>query len=79
VRRRGAPPGASALVFATGFLAFRVLNQALRPDAPGASLPHELPLAGYAAAAVGAGALLALTLARRTSPGGRRPVAAPAS
>ncbi|MHB8893410.1 MAG: prolipoprotein diacylglyceryl transferase, partial [Candidatus Limnocylindrales bacterium] len=36
VRRRGAPPGTAALVFAAGFLAFRVLNQSIRPDAPGA-------------------------------------------
>jgi len=58
VGRRGAGPGAAALVFATGLLAFRVLNGAIRPDAPGATLPHELLLAGYAAAAVVAGMLL---------------------
>ncbi len=39
VGRRGARPGAAALVFATGLLAFRVLNGAIRPDTPGASAP----------------------------------------
>jgi phosphatidylglycerol:prolipoprotein diacylglycerol transferase len=58
--RRGAPPGAAALVFATGLLAFRVLNGAIRPEAPGASLPHDLLLAAYAAAAVGSGLVLVL-------------------
>jgi phosphatidylglycerol:prolipoprotein diacylglycerol transferase len=60
VGRRGAPPGATAMVFATGLLAFRVLNAAIRPDAPGASLPHDLLLAAYAAAAVGSGLVLVL-------------------
>lgn len=62
VRRRGPRPGTAALVFATGFLTFRVLNQSIRPDAPGATLPHELLLAGYAAAALGTGLLLAAWL-----------------
>jgi prolipoprotein diacylglyceryltransferase len=66
--RRGAGPGTAALVFATGFLAFRVLNGAIRPDAPGATLPHELLLAGYAAAAVVAGMLLVARV-RDAAPG----------
>jgi phosphatidylglycerol---prolipoprotein diacylglyceryl transferase len=58
VGRRGAPLGAAALLFATGLLAFRILNGAIRPDTPGATLPHELLLAGYAMAAAVAGLLL---------------------
>jgi hypothetical protein len=64
VGRRGAPPGAAALVFATGLLAFRVLNGAIRPDTPGSTLPHELLLAGYAMAAVVAGLLLVARVRR---------------
>jgi phosphatidylglycerol---prolipoprotein diacylglyceryl transferase len=70
-KRPGVPAGTAALAFATGFLAFRVANQAIRPDAPGASLPHEALLAAYAAAAIGAGVLLAIrasaTLRRGTT------------
>ncbi len=73
VRSRGTRPGTAALVFATGFLAFRVLNGAIRPDAPGATLPHEGLLLAYAAAAMVTGAILALALAGRAWPGVRRP------
>ncbi len=64
IRRRGASPGTVALVFATLFLAFRAGNQLLRPDAPGATLQHEALVVGYAAAAIGAAALLAIRAAR---------------
>jgi phosphatidylglycerol:prolipoprotein diacylglycerol transferase len=67
VGRRGAPTGAAALVFATGLLAFRILNGAIRPDTPGATLPHELLLAGYAMAAAVAGLLLVARVRRGSS------------
>jgi hypothetical protein len=44
------------------------MNGTIRPDAPGATLPHELLLSGYAMAALVA-ALLLVTRVRTRSPG----------
>ena len=67
VRRRTVPPGTAALVFAAGFLAVRTLNQGIRPDPPGATLPHEALVAAYAVAALVAGGLLARWVGHRTA------------
>ena len=59
VRRHTAgPAGSGALTFASAFLAIRVAVEALRPGQPGATLPHEVLVALYAAGAVTVAALL---------------------
>lgn len=56
------PAGVRALAFASAFLGFRVVNQAIRPDAPDATLPHEALLVVYAVAALVAAGALWVTL-----------------
>ncbi len=57
-RHAGWPTGSAALAFAAALLAFRVVNQTLRPDQPGATLPQEALVAVYATAAVFAAVVL---------------------
>ncbi|MCU0505559.1 MAG: prolipoprotein diacylglyceryl transferase [Chloroflexi bacterium] len=49
--RRGAPPGAPALLFAAGFLAFRAADQVLRVPSPEASVPGPSMVLAYAVVA----------------------------
>ncbi len=62
LRRRRWPPGAATLAFTAGFLAFRVVNQLLRPETPDATLPAIVVLIAYAMAAVLAGTWLVIRL-----------------
>ena len=64
VRRLRVPAGTAALVFAGSFLGFRALNQLIRPDLPGATLPGGAIAAAYALAAVTAGVALVVRLAQ---------------
>ncbi len=57
--RSGAAPGVPALVFATGFLLFRAIEQGIRPASSGAVLPIPALVAAYLAAGVAAFLLLA--------------------
>ena len=65
VRRRPVGPGIPALVFATTFLAFRVVNQTLRQATPGAAIAPDTTLLIDVAVALVAALMLARHLRHR--------------
>ncbi len=71
VAGRGAAPGVPALVFATGFLAFRAANQALRVPSPGLTLPPTVLVVVY----LGAALVVSVLLVRAWQAGAGRPLA----
>ncbi|MDR3545417.1 MAG: prolipoprotein diacylglyceryl transferase [Candidatus Limnocylindrales bacterium] len=68
--RRGEPDGVPALLFATGFLAFRAFNQTLRVPSLDQLLPEPVLVEAYAlgALAFGVGLLGRVALRRQDSP-----------